>query len=450
MYSKGDTMFKIKIIFKVFLLAGMMVGVGCGKVRASKIKGSDKSSSVGSNTSGYNYDDDINDNPYDDDGSINGGGSTNGDTNGSTNASASGGTNGFVNGGTIGGNSTNGGSTTGGNSTNGGSTMAGNNIGGSNGSATNGGTTNGGSTMAGGGTNGSSTGGSTNGDEYVEVPTRACNVTQLRANLQASFSGSRASSAPLVDYTYCMFYGRNYDPSGRGYWRVETSDSVGLGLDAVYTALYMLPEFRSAIGNLSNSAYMDLLYRRILNRQPDSGGLKFWVDQLNAGTHSRETAYLSFLKSNEFQAMFNSKGPHMNDRVLFLYSRVLNLTTAQALNDERAGYYIAKVDVNRNGGISTKMMMIQFAAADEFGELFLTKNKSYTAKGMVRLAYKFFLQREPEQAGLDYWMKHLRSKAGNKPYYSQEEFVQHLARYFVEQPEFLNNNPWYNNSKSRY
>ncbi len=59
-------------------------------------------------------------------------------------------------------------------------------------------------------------------------------------------------------------------------------------------------EFIATYGTLTNSQFVSQLYRNILNRAPDTGGLNFWIDRLSSGT-SRGEVVLGFSESPEFQ-----------------------------------------------------------------------------------------------------------------------------------------------------
>ena len=66
------------------------------------------------------------------------------------------------------------------------------------------------------------------------------------------------------------------------------------------------PEFVSTYGNLNNTAFVNLVYQTVLGRAPDSGGLTFWVGQLNAGMTRGDMMY-SFVVSPEFVARIQNR-----------------------------------------------------------------------------------------------------------------------------------------------
>jgi hypothetical protein len=226
------------------------------------------------------------------------------------------------------------------------------------------------------------------------------------------------------------------------------SVSPGATTDLLIKDLYDSNEFQSAFSSIDNSTYVDRIYQRILARPADSAGKNFYLGLLNSAQITRLGIYLDLIKSPEFQSVF-SPIKSTNDAAPFLYKRILSRTTTQIEMDEGSGWWMGSLNVTRSGGTSlTKELPQHFANSTEFKNLFFKQDLS--AKDTVRLAYKFFLQREPEDLGLTFWINELVKKAGNKSVYTQKDFVNILAPHFVSSSEFISNNPWYNNSTAIY
>jgi hypothetical protein len=58
-------------------------------------------------------------------------------------------------------------------------------------------------------------------------------------------------------------------------------------------------EFQNTYGSLSNTQFVTLLYKNVLHRQPDAGGLAGWVDYLDTGKLSRADVLIGFSESTE-------------------------------------------------------------------------------------------------------------------------------------------------------
>lgn len=59
-------------------------------------------------------------------------------------------------------------------------------------------------------------------------------------------------------------------------------------------------EFQNTYGSVDNTQFVTLLYRNVLDREPDQAGLNGWVGQLNGGT-ARTQVVIGFSESQEFK-----------------------------------------------------------------------------------------------------------------------------------------------------
>ena len=65
-------------------------------------------------------------------------------------------------------------------------------------------------------------------------------------------------------------------------------------------------EFQERYGeNVSDSAYVNTLYKNVLDRDADTGGLNYWLGQLNSGAETRYEVLLGFSESTENKALFS-------------------------------------------------------------------------------------------------------------------------------------------------
>ena len=75
----------------------------------------------------------------------------------------------------------------------------------------------------------------------------------------------------------------------------------GRALDAVINGFVDSAEFQATYGALDDTAFVELLYQNVLDREADAGGLRVWTQQLAAGT-SRAEVVRGFSQSAEFVA----------------------------------------------------------------------------------------------------------------------------------------------------
>jgi len=303
----------------------------------------------------------------------------------------------------------------------------------------------------------------TNPDDVPNVPVRNnCNLISLQATLVGQGAGNYKSK-DVVNFTYCAFFARLPDASGRGFWRILTAApaSQAMTLDSLYVTLYNSPEFQNAIGSSShsNASYVTWMYQKVLNRAADSSGYNFYLNALNNGSLSRQDVLLQIIHSTEFQSALAANVVSLNivgSQVPFIYKRVLGRSDATNLNDEGLGFYEGLLALPSVGTITNANMALRFVDSAEFDGMFLGGQKK-TALGFTRLAYRYFLNREPEAAGQQFWINYLESHAqasgttsDGRKLFTVQDFLNVLAPNFIASTEFTDKYPWMKNIRSVY
>lgn len=131
----------------------------------------------------------------------------------------------------------------------------------------------------------------------VVAPTVA-NASTIDEILRAAdYTGADAAILRL----YRAFFGREPDIDGAKYWLAEarqgtTNDTIGYGFAAS-------AEFELTYGALADRAFLDVVYRNVLDRPPDAGGSAYWLDQMQSGL-TRHRVVMSFSDSEEFVKRF--------------------------------------------------------------------------------------------------------------------------------------------------
>ena len=75
---------------------------------------------------------------------------------------------------------------------------------------------------------------------------------------------------------------------------------------AVASSFLASAEFKQRYGeNVSGSTYVNTLYKNVLGRDADSGGLNYWLGQLNSGAETRYEDLLGFAESAENKTLFS-------------------------------------------------------------------------------------------------------------------------------------------------
>jgi hypothetical protein len=103
---------------------------------------------------------------------------------------------------------------------------------------------------------------------------------------------------------YNASFKRLPDPDGLRYWIGNFSS----GKDderAVASSFLASIEFKQRYGeNVSDSIYVNTLYKNVLGRDADTGGLNYWLGQLNSGAETRYEVLLGFSESAENKGLF--------------------------------------------------------------------------------------------------------------------------------------------------
>ncbi|MCU1358689.1 MAG: hypothetical protein JWM89_4107 [Acidimicrobiales bacterium] len=101
-----------------------------------------------------------------------------------------------------------------------------------------------------------------------------------------------------VDRLYAAYFLRIPDYGGLRHWL--TKSRGGTSLRSISNSFAHSSEFLNRYGLLSNVDFVTLVYKKVLGRAPDSGGLKHWVGKLASGT-SRGSVMVGFSESSEYK-----------------------------------------------------------------------------------------------------------------------------------------------------
>lgn len=103
---------------------------------------------------------------------------------------------------------------------------------------------------------------------------------------------------------YWAYFDRIPDTDGLKHWIGRTGSGTTLG--QVSQAFAGSAEFTAMYGSLSNDDFVRLVYRNVLDREPDAAGLQHWTGRLAAGV-SRGDVMVGFSESPEYTATLRSK-----------------------------------------------------------------------------------------------------------------------------------------------
>ena len=126
--------------------------------------------------------------------------------------------------------------------------------------------------------------------------------TTTREQLITNFLRStefRESIAPIARL-YMAYFDRAPDYAGLVFWMARYR--AGMSLADVSQAFAQSPEFVQKYGQKTNAEFVQLVYRNVLGRQPDSAGYAHWLGELDSGRRTRGGVMIGFSQSLEYMA----------------------------------------------------------------------------------------------------------------------------------------------------
>ena len=89
---------------------------------------------------------------------------------------------------------------------------------------------------------------------------------------------------------------RESDPTGKAFWADKVANFECTG-ETIGLEFFISSEMEK--NGLDNEEFVIRLYKTFMDRDPDSDGLKYWVNRLDTGD-TRKSVVLGFTRSQEF------------------------------------------------------------------------------------------------------------------------------------------------------
>lgn len=94
---------------------------------------------------------------------------------------------------------------------------------------------------------------------------------------------------------------RRPDAAGLAFWVGELDR--GVSLRRIADKMVAVREFRDRYGTLDDTAFVELVYRNVLDRVPDASETGFWVGELRRGARTRGGVMIGFSQSAEYRRL---------------------------------------------------------------------------------------------------------------------------------------------------
>lgn len=224
-----------------------------------------------------------------------------------------------------------------------------------------------------------------------------------------------ANVTSFVNRLYSLVLNRTADSQGLNSWTNALVGRTSSGIDIGYGFVFS-PECINR--NLSNDAFVEMLYQTFMNRGSDAGGKAAWVSQLDAGV-GREKVFEGFVMSAEFANICSQYNINVGTKdsvgafaaALNQYrNRNADVTKFVARCYTQAlerGYETAGLEdwcrVILQKSNTPKQVAQNFIFSAEFAQ------KGLSDEEYVKVLYRTFMEREADAEGLAAWVNVLKS-----------------------------------------
>jgi len=271
---------------------------------------------------------------------------------------------------------------------------------------------------------------------------------------QTAYADTSSSEAPVYEVSdkskiegfvtrmYKITLGRDPEPDGFEYWCKEVSERRITAGGLAYQFLFG-KEFQNRITKekMTSTQYITCHYNLFMDRDPEKKGLDFWVGYMGKNwntTAKKKELFVGFVNSPEFQAICQSYGmlqgyydpyhtPEQNTAIALFTERMYQIILGR--NSESAGllYWTEQLLTGKTDGAAMGQF---FAFSKEF------KNLKLSNKEFLTRLYRAFMDREPDEDGLNYWLSLMEVGAPREAIFNgfihSKEFTNICNQYGIE------------------
>lgn len=145
-------------------------------------------------------------------------------------------------------------------------------------------------------------------------------VVLLQIETAVNAAGRNEYNDNTVNNLFQQFLGRNADLGALNFYGSELSS--GAGIQQLEAQIIGSDEYFANAGG-TNTAFISAMYRDLLNRNPDSGGLAFYTNFINEQTQENPTAPQSTIRATT-AANLLGQTETITDQVTLFYTIYLN------------------------------------------------------------------------------------------------------------------------------
>lgn len=269
---------------------------------------------------------------------------------------------------------------------------------------------------------------------YRNMPGSACAEPGTSQTLNPTPEQEKQLKAFIVRLYMDVLGRKSYAESEVDFWYQELISRKKNGAE-VAMGFFFSDEFKEK--NLSNDAYVNLLYRVMFDRNADKEGRETWMRKLELGM-SREAIYAGFANSSEFLTVCTSYGVErgtiiwdayrdQNEGVTGFVTRLYNKALGRNGDDEGMETWCRVI-------LRKEKTVENVAKGFIFSGEFLEKNLS--DEEYCKVLYRTFLDREYDADGLRTWTQRLKAGDSRENVFygfaRSREFDELMGKYGIE------------------
>jgi hypothetical protein len=259
----------------------------------------------------------------------------------------------------------------------------------------------------------------------------SCTGTNGGSNASCSTirTGQEENQIKFIERFYQNILNRTADSAGLDYWLNIIQNESGA---AVAFGFFSSPEFNDLA--LDDTAFINILYQTLFDRQSDQGGFDYWMTQLKAGT-LRGTVIQGFVRSQEFKDLANSFGvTPLNDKDDALFQiesfieRFYDLVLNRKPDIDGFNFWSDQL-TDPDGSQSAGDIARGFFQSDEF------IGRQTSDSEFTDIAYRAFFDREADEIGKQFWLSELLAGTSRidvvNGFIRSQEFIDFANRYGI-------------------
>ena len=238
------------------------------------------------------------------------------------------------------------------------------------------------------------------GTATITVTTEDGKITAECAVVVNKTQDSQEAVTSFVDRMYDKCLSREADSNGETYWVDQLTSGSLTGAQVAEQFVFSLEANQK---NLSEEEFITLLYNAMMDRNPDAGGMKYWLNNMANGM-TRYEVLDGFIQSSEFDGICSTykitRGTLNMDTVNIekFVMRMYNKSLERDAEQEGIYYWTFRLRNHEENG-ATFADKVFFS--DEMNKKNLDDDK------FVELLYNAMMDRPSDEGGMAYWMNNI-------------------------------------------